>query len=378
MNKWEEFTIKDIVSGFYDGPHATPKEAKEGAIFLSIHNLKPSGGIDLSNPKYISMDDFPIWTKRVRPRSKDIVFSYEATLHRYAIIPENLLCCLGRRLALLRINEEKADYKFVYYILISSYWRSKIETRVITGATVDRIPLIDFPNFKIPLPPPPIQRRIADVLGRYDALIDNYQQQITALEAMAQELYREWFVRGRCPYARSRGEGELPVGWEKIRLSQIIDLKYGKSLTEENRRTGICPVVGSSGIIDYHDEALVLRPGIVVGRKGNVGSIFWIDKPFYPIDTAYYVESQVSYYFLYFNLQTQNFISGDAAVPGLNREQALSNTVILPDINSLERFDSIVEPTFRKKFNLQSQITTLRQTRDALLPRLLSGQVAVE
>ena len=96
------------------------------------------------------------------------------------------------------------------------------------------------------------------------------------------------------------------------------------------------------------------------------------------VDTAYYVESQTSNYFLFFNLQTQHFISGDAPVPGLNREQALSNKVMLPDAFVLKRFDAFVKPTFDKMANLQTQLTTLRQTRDALLPRLLSVQSSTE
>jgi type I restriction enzyme, S subunit len=374
---WETVEIKDITLGVYDGPHATPKESEDGPIFLGISELKPEGGIDLSNTTHLSEEDFLIWTRRVTPRANDIVFSYEATLHRYAIIPEGLRCCLGRRLALIRVDDSKADYKFIYYSLLSPAWRNQVEARTIAGATVDRIPLIDFPSFKLKLPPLHLQRRIAEVLGRYDALIDNYQRQIGILEASAQALYREWFVRGRCPYAKYEADEKPPLGWERVKLGDVLELKYGKSLTEETRTGSSYPVVGSSGIVDFHDEFLVDKGGIVVGRKGNVGSVFWIDKPFFPIDTAFYVESELSLYYLFFNLKTQNFISGDAAVPGLNREQALSNEMIKPAGEVLEEFDRIVKPTFEKVGNLQSQVALLRQMRDRLLPRLMSGQIPV-
>lgn len=80
--------IRDIALGIYDGPHATPKEADDGPIFLGIKNVTPQGALDFSDIRYISEADYPKWTKRVVPQEDDIVFSYEATLHRYAIIPK--------------------------------------------------------------------------------------------------------------------------------------------------------------------------------------------------------------------------------------------------------------------------------------------------
>lgn len=375
--KYKPVKIKDIVSGFYDGPHATPEETNEGPIFLGIKNITPDGHLDLTDTKHLSEIDFAKWTKRVVPRKNDIVFSYEATLHRYAIIPNDLKCCLGRRLALIRVNEKIANYKFVYYWLLGDIWRGQVESKIISGSTVDRIPLIDFPNFVIPLPPLPLQRQIAAVLSRYDALLENYQQQVAALEALAQEVYREWFVRGRGPGVAVDAAGELPAGWRVQRLSEVLELKYGRALVAENRVEGEFPVVGSSGIVDWHDEPLVNRPGIVVGRKGNVGSIFWLTTPFYPIDTVFYIESELSPYYLFYNLQGQNFISGDSAVPGLNREQALNNKIVVPDQESLTQFDALIKAIFKKRDNLQTQMATLRATRDALLPRLLSGQLAI-
>jgi type I restriction enzyme S subunit len=262
------------------------------------------------------------------------------------------------------------DPYFVYYFLKTL----RLE-QYNSGAGVPTLNRNDLDKLKISVPPPQIQRRIAEVLRRYDALIENYQRQIGILEASAQTLYREWFVRGRCPYARYEDDAKLPIGWERVKVGDVLELKYGKSLIEESRTGGDYPVVGSSGIVDYHNEFLVDKGGIVVGRKGNVGSVFWIDKPFFPIDTAFYVESKLSLYYLFFNLKYQNFISGDAAVPGLNREQALSNEMIKPADEVLAQFDKLIEPLFLNIGNLQSQIALLRQMRDKLLPRFLSGQI---
>ena len=94
---WEKAKIGEICAGIYDGPHATPPVSNDGAIFLGISNITPDGHLDLSDPKYISENDLPKWTKRVTPQAGDIVFSYEATLNLYAIIPKGFRGCLGRR-----------------------------------------------------------------------------------------------------------------------------------------------------------------------------------------------------------------------------------------------------------------------------------------
>lgn len=377
MNGWEEKELDSLIDRLVDYRGKTPTKTQSGVKLVTAKVIKEGQILENVQHEYIAEEDYDDVMRRGIPKINDIIITTEAPLGEVAIIKSNEKIALAQRVILFTPNPEIAYPLFLYYSFFTTQTQERLQARA-TGTTVPGISNPGLRAIKIPLPPLPIQRRIADILGRYDALIENYQKQISTLESMAQELYREWFVRGRCPYAQLGEEGGLPVGWQELRLGDLIELKYGKSLVEENRRSGSVPVVGSSGIVDFHDVALVERPGVVVGRKGNVGSVFWIDKPFYPIDTAYFVESQTSDYFLFFNLQTQNFISGDAAVPGLNREQALSNKVILPDSFSLQKFDAIVKLMFDKKSNLQTQLTTLRQTRDALLPRLLSGQLEVE
>ena len=101
--------IKDFCLGIYDGPHATPTESDEGPIFLGIKNITNDGRIDLTEVRHVSEEDFPKWTRRVTPLPGDVVFTYEATLHRYAVVPEGFRGCLGRRVALLRPDPELAD-----------------------------------------------------------------------------------------------------------------------------------------------------------------------------------------------------------------------------------------------------------------------------
>lgn len=195
---------------------------------------------------------------------------------------------------------------------------------------------------------------------------------------MTEEIYREWFVRFRFPgWQKAEFEKGLPVGWPVKKLSDILSLQYGKALKNEDRLEGAVPVYGSSGVVGFHNEAFVQRPGIIVGRKGNVGAIHWSDVAFYPIDTVYFVESDLSEHFLYYLLHSVNFINNDAAVPGLNRKQAYSNQVLVPDGALIDQFESLVKPLYEQK-TLTTMNDNLEKTKTQLLPRLISGKLSVE
>ena len=160
---WSILPIKKFVEGIYDGPHATPPEADEGPIFLGIKSITKSGRLDLTSPRYITENDFPKWTRRVTPQAGDIVFSYEATLNLYALIPEGFRGCLGRRLALVRPIANDRTGLFIYFSFFEQRWRTVIEQNRLCGATVDRVPIAKFPDFPLLMP----TRQLVAVFDEY-------------------------------------------------------------------------------------------------------------------------------------------------------------------------------------------------------------------
>lgn len=235
---------------------------------------------------------------------------------------------------------------------------------------------------EVRVPSLPIQRRIAGILSAYDYLIENCQRRIQILEEMARSLYREWFVNFRYPGHESvplvpSALGEIPQGWDVKKLGDVLVLNYGKALKKDDRREGYFPVFGSSGIVGTHDAALTTGPGIIVGRKGNVGSVFWSDEDFFVIDTAYFVSSELPLRYLYHVLPTLNFINSDAAVPGLSRNQAYSLDVLVPPLDLLKQFCQMADGFAGQLATHTRQTRNLRITRDLLLPRLMSGQLEV-
>jgi type I restriction enzyme S subunit len=158
--KWPRRTIGEIAE-VYDGPHATPKTVGEGPIFLGISSLN-DGKINLGETRHVTPSDFKKWTRRVKPKTDDVVFSYETRLGQAAVVPKDMECCLGRRMGLVRLKHEVCDPFFFVYQYISPPFRSFLKSKTIKGTTVDRISLREFPSFPISLPGIDEQRRLVE------------------------------------------------------------------------------------------------------------------------------------------------------------------------------------------------------------------------
>ena len=281
---------------------------------------------------------------------------------------------LGR---IVELNEHHLDKRFLYYLFNTSEVRHQISASA-TGTKVRHTAPERIGQVRVYLPLIEGQCRIVDILSAYDDLIENNRRRMALLEEAARQLYREWFVRLRFPgHEHTRITHGVPEGWEFKPIGEVATLNYGKALKEENRLEGATPVYGSSGVVGSHSEALVSGPGIVVGRKGNVGSVFWSDTPFWPIDTVYFVSPEESSLFLYHCLKQVPFQSSDVAVPGLNRTYAHSLKILMPNRRLWVAFEEAAMPMFEQLTRLRTMNQKLRAARDLLLPRLMSGEIAV-
>ena len=173
--------------------------------------------------------------------------------------------------------------------------------------------------------------------------------------------------------------GKIPKGLQLKRIDEALELWYGKALKKSNRTEGEYPVYGSGGITGSHDNFLVKGPGIIVGRKGTVGSIYWEERDFFPIDTTYFIKPIEEYNFVYLFhlLKSQNLesMNTDAAVPGLNRNNVYRLKFIDFPKGIRDKYDSIVNSLFDLTCSNLTEIKTLEKLRDTLLPKLLAGEI---
>ena len=163
----ERIMIKDVCD-VYDGPHATPTKTDSGPVYLGIDAITEDGRLNESAYAHLSEKDYITWTRRVTPIENDIVFSYEATLGRYAIIPKGFYGCLGRRLAIIRNRSNIINTKWLYYYFRSPEWTAFIKQNIVKGSTVNRISVEDFPKYTIPLIDRNQQDMIVSILGSID------------------------------------------------------------------------------------------------------------------------------------------------------------------------------------------------------------------
>lgn len=278
-------------------------------------------------------------------------------------------------------NFNGIDSRYLYYWLLSPKGKAELNKCTI-GSSQPAFTIVLLKDMRIDLPSLLKQQKTVMLLSRYDDLIENNTRRIEILEETAQRIYREWFVDFRFPgYAKVRfidsSIGRIPEEWDVKQLGDVIELAYGKALKAEYRKGGEVLVFGSSGIVGYHNEHLVKGPGIIVGRKGNVGSIFWSDVDFFPIDTVFYVLTKLSLPYVFYHLRSMNFINNDAAVPGLNRNQAYSLDFLVPNRKALDSFQEVVSPISKKIRLLRLKNENLQKTRDILIPKLISGEINV-
>ena len=319
--------------------------------------------------RYVAEDTYKNWF-RGHPLPGDIIFVLKGTPGRVAWVPDPVGFCIAQDMVAIRADETKIYPKYLFAVLRSNTIQQEIEGLHV-GSLIPHFKKGDFDDLKIPVVESALQKFIGDQYFNISLKIDLLHRQNKTLEALAETLFRQWFVE------------EAQEDWEDGRLGDVIELHYGKGLKKEERAGSGYPVVGSSGIVDYHTEFLVKGPGIVIGRKGTLGKVIYLWDNFYPIDTTYYVKSKVEsagLLYEYFLLKTIAFedMNTDSAVPGLNRDIALSTEIKIPPENKLHGFNELVADFVGKLKTNRDQIHTLEKLRDTLLPKLMSGEVRVE
>lgn len=304
---------------------------------------------------------------------------------------------LVQRVARLRASSVE-DRGFLFALLSTPNFESYIQSAT-TGTAVPHISAKQILDFPFRLPPAHVRAQVGALTSALDDRITLLRETNATLEAIAQTLFKSWFVdfdpvrakaEGRQPegmdattaalFPDSFEESELslvPKGWRVFRIEDLMELAYGKALKATDRADGQVPVYGSGGVIGYHNQSLVGGPGIIVGRKGTVGSLYWEDLPFFPIDTVFYVKAKRPLTYCYYLLQTLGLegMNTDGAVPGLNRANAYRLLAAVPPKAVLGGFDRVVSRLRGRIFSNNQQAQTLTQLRDILLPRLISGQL---
>lgn len=227
------------------------------------------------------------------------------------------------------------------------------------------------------------QKRIAEILSCIDDKIENNLQTNQTLEEIAKAIFNEWFVNFNYPNAdksRKTSEfGEIPARWEVGNLGDVLEIKYGKD--HKHLKQGDIPVFGSGGIMRFVDTPLYEKESILIPRKGTLSNLFFVNKPFWSVDTMFYtiIKLQNGGKYLFQLLQTLNLakMNVGTAVPSLTTEILNRIAILIPDSEILSKYEKIMNNLFIKIDDNLSENETLKNTRDSLLPKLMSGEIEV-
>ncbi len=388
-------------SEFWNGniPWASVKDINEGQVFLS------------------STED-TITEEGVKNSSTNIIYKGNVILPtRMGLgrcVINTIDTAINQDLKALYPKKDKLDSKFLLYWLKNN---SRLIESMGSGTTVKGIRIEQLTDMNFKKLDLYIQQRIAKVLSNYDNLIENNNKRIKILEEMAQKIYKEWFVDFNYPghetaTFKDTELGKIPIDWEVKTIEDVIsDIESGSrpkgGIVQCN--SGI-PSIGAENIIglgkyDYSKEKLVTnefynkmkkgkiksldvllyKDGAQIGRKSMFGEGF----PYFECCINEHVfilrtNTKCSQYYLYFTLDLPEYtekikqLNTNAAQPGINQQQVKGIKIRLAPISIINKFDEIVKPIISLIFNLCIRNKELMQTRDLLLPRLMSGEINVE
>ena len=415
--EWPLVQLGDICD-LFDGPHQTAPLTDDGpVVYLNVGDIR-EGRIELRLSGRVSEEAARSWSRRVVPEAGDVVFGYEATLGHAALLSSGHRWCLGRRVGLLRPRPERVDPRFLAYSWYSPRFQETLRANRVGGSTIESIRLTDLPSWRIALPDLDEQRAIAHILGTLDDKIELNRRTNETLEAIARALFKSWFVDFDPVRAKSEGRdpglpphladlfpdsldnselGEIPKGWRVTGLDETATYLNGLALQKYPPNDGgSLPVIKiaqlRAGHTDGADRASVDIPPAYVVEDGDVlfswsGSLeveIWcggrgaLNQHLFKLTSGRFPKW---FYFLWTRHHLPDFrgiAAGKATTMGhIQRGHLSAARALVPPPRLVEAMSAHFEPLLDNLIARRLQSRTLAALRDALLPKLIAGELRV-
>lgn len=318
-SNWKPVKFGDVVF--------EPKESVKDILADGIEHvvgLEHIDSEDIHLRRSGSVDNGTTFTKKFSPG--DVLFGRRRAYLKKAAQANLEGICSGD-IIVMRAKDTSVTDLLPYIVCNDGFFDYAIQHSA--GGLSPRVKFKDLANYEFLLPPPEYRPELSKLLSSLEKSVES-NARLREKCSQLKNSYMKKFSSG--------GEGWLP-----LKIKDLMHFEYGKALKESDRNGGSYPVVSSSGVQGFHDAYLVPGPGIVVGRKGNVGEVTWVDGDFWPIDTSYYVVINERYSHLpkklfFYLLKSVNFkkFSIATAVPGLNRDDAHYSDVYFPEEDLIE------------------------------------------
>jgi type I restriction enzyme S subunit len=404
---WQKCRLGDVCRVIPGYAFKSSDWQNTGIPVVKIKNIRDDNTVDLSETDCVAESLLSQKLQKFVLKNGDILVAMTgATAGKVGKVRTDRPILLNQRVA--KISPLEADHEFIWALVSSEEYQQKF-FQLADGAAQPNMSGGQIESLEIPLPPLPVQRRIASIISAYDELIENSQQRIRILETMARALYREWFVHFRFPGHETHSRvasslGQIPKGWEVASLAELCSrMESGGTPKRTNSD------YWDDGYIDWYktgelwdgflfdaqeritalgqreSNARLFEPGTIlmaiygsptVGRMGILTRNASCNQAALGLVANQERISQPFLFFILFGLRNHfNGLAQGAAQQNISKEKVATASAIVPPRSLVAAFDMLAEPIFKQVETLQRQIQNLRRTRDLLLPRLLSGQV---
>jgi type I restriction enzyme S subunit len=379
---------------------------------------------DKGTTRKISQHHFLEWTKKTNPKSFDVVLSRRCNPGETAFVPPGMRFALGQNLVLLRADGTQVFPPFLRWLVRSPQWWEQIEIFLNVGAVFDSLRCADIPKFRLVIPPINEQQEIACLLGTLDEKIELNRQTNGTLEALARAIYRDWFVdfgptrakaEGQEPYLAPElwelfpdvlDDEDKPIGWEISEIGKEVKALGGGTPStkqptfweagEHNWATPkdlsklSSPVllrtdrqITDAGI-DKISSGLLPVGTVLLSSRAPIGYLAIVEAPTAVNQgfIAMVCNRRLTNLFVFFwceqNLDYIKSIAGGTTFAEISKKVFRSISVVVPSSKSIDAFDEIVRPLYNKIVSNTIENESLIQTRDSLLPKLMSGEIRLK
>lgn len=412
--------LRDISKAIVDCEHKTAPTEAVGIPSIRTTDIK-NGHIDLQNANKVSQETYHEWTKRLEPHPGDLILSREAPVGEVGIVPKGAKVCLGQRTVLIRPDCEKVVPHYLLYLLLTREMKHEMTCRA-EGSIVPHLNMSDIRDLEIPvLPPLDKQRQIAHILGILDEKIELNRQMNETLEAIARAVFKSWYVdfdpvrakmEGRLPASMDAATatlfpsvfqdsplGEIPEGWKVGTLGEIAkNVRQSVKASEigsDELYIGLEHMPRRSITLSEWQTADGLGSNKYRFRKGEI--LFGKLRPYFhkvgvapldgvcstdilviqPIDSEWFgivLGFVSSDEFIAYT----NAYSAGTRMPRTNWKDMSRYEIALPPVEVSQKYTEFIRPFIERIIENIHQSRTLSQIRDALLPKLLSGEIRVD
>ena len=402
--KWEKVKLGNVCEITSSKRIFYSEYVDDGVPFYrSKEIIESDEGKVIENPLYISVDKYnEIKEKFGVPQTGDMLLTSVGTIGiPYIIKKKDCFYFKDGNLTWFRDFREGLNSKYLYYWIKSSEGTGILYNTTI-GSSQKALTISALKNIKVSLPPRSVQDKIVEVVSAYDDLIENNQKQIKLLEEAAQRLYKEWFVNLRFPgHENTKIVDGVPEGWQWCKVRDVADIN--SSALPKNYKGDFIDYVDLGSVRCGHIETrtrynLNEAPGRAK-RCAKDGDIIWgmvrpnlkayalVTNPketdVFSTGFAVLSAKKVPYSYLYCAVTQEEFVgylvnaTNGAAYPAVKPVHFEVADILKPDDKVLEQFHSVADSIYRKKEALENQNHNLRESRDLILPKLMSGEVEV-